>query len=289
MKKFALMIFIPLIISFAAFFLIQFINYQHSQKGALQVTTMPESEVYLNNKYIGRTPISKTEPDDMIQTGDYLIKLVPTDKKLAEYQEKISITSGTMTVVDRKFRSGALSEGYLISLNQLNNKNKTELEVISFPSGSDVILDSNSQNKTPLLLKSITESDHEIRITKNAYREKIIKIRTPSGYRLSLIVYLSPLSQEELNILQQAKQSIIPSLTTPTPSPTKQIESKVVILNTPTGFLRVRTTPSLDSNILTTVSPGDVYAFIGEQGDWYEIKLNDGKSGWISRQYAKKQ
>src|SRR3712207_8100804 len=40
---------------------------------------------------------------DMLQTGDYTIKLTPVDPNLGEFQEKIKVSQGILTVVDRKF------------------------------------------------------------------------------------------------------------------------------------------------------------------------------------------
>lgn len=282
MKKIILLIIPALLIALLIFLFIQYLNNQRAQKGALQVTSSPESKVYLDNEYIGRTPITKTDPKDMIQSGNYTIKLEPTDPNFSEYQEKITITSGTLTVVDRKFNKGSLSEGYVISLNPLSDKKKTELEVISFPSGSKVELDSNNIGKTSLLYKSPTESDHLLRVMRDGYKDKTIRIRTPYGYRLTVVAYLGVASESDL-------------LNTPTPAPSVATPSatlsasKILILDTPTGFLRVRSDSNTGASIVTTVAPGETYPLISEQADWFEIKLTDGKTGWVSAQYVKKQ
>ncbi len=284
MKKIIFVIVPVLLIALLIFLFIQYMNNLRSQKGALQVTSTPESKVYLNNKYIGTTPLSKIDPADMIQASNYTIRLVPTDINLSEYQEKITISSGILTVVDRRFRKGALSEGYVISLAPISNKNNAELEIISFPSGSRVELDSNEIGKTPLLYKKTTESDHLLKINKNGYKEKTVRIRTPKSYRLTVLAYLGVISGAE-DLASPTKIPLSPTLIT---SPT-QSAAKVLILNTPTGFLRVRASYNITAAIITTVSPGDTLSLIGEEGDWFEIKLTDGRTGWISRQYAKKQ
>jgi hypothetical protein len=66
-------------------------------------------------------------------------------------------------------------------------------------------------------------------------------------------------------------------------APKKQIE----VLPTPTGTLNVRKGPSTSYPIITTIKPGEKYELIGEQSDWYKIKVGS-KQGWISGQYAKK-
>lgn len=284
MKKILFVIIPALLIALLIFLFIQYTNRIRLQKGALQVTSTPESKVYLDNKYIGTTPLSKTDPGDMIQAGTYTIRLVPIDTSLSEYQEKITISSGILTVVDRKFRKGALSEGYVISLSPLSDKSKAELEVVSFPTDAKITLDANEIGKTPFLYKKPTESDHLLKINKNDYKEKTVRIRTPKGYRLTVVAYLGVISGTE--------EIISPTVAAPSLSPTLspiQSAANVLILDTPTGFLRVRANYDLNSAIITTVSPGSTFPLIGEQEGWLEIKLPDGRTGWVSSQYAKKQ
>jgi hypothetical protein len=64
--------------------------------------------------------------------------------------------------------------------------------------------------------------------------------------------------------------------------------AQVEILDTPTGFLRVRATPSTGASEITQVDPGEKFPLLEERAGWYKIKLTDGKEGWVSGQYAKK-
>lgn len=262
---------------------IRHFNMQQMQKGALQVTSKPVSKVYLDDKYIGRTPISKTEPADMLQAGNYNIKLEPLDTAYQPYQEKISIATGIMTVVDRTFRMDSLSEGSVISLSPLNDKNSSELEVIAIPVGSSVTLDSEPIGTTPLLHKDPTESDHIIRVKKNGYNEKSIRIRTPKGFKLTVIAYLSIGEDSNPADDNDISPSPLSITTTPTPAPS------VLILDTPTGFLRVRQTPDINSSQITTVAPGSTYPLLSEQTGWFQIKLENEQTGWVSSEYSRKQ
>jgi hypothetical protein len=280
MKKILFLIIPALLIAVLIFLFIQYLNNKSSQKGALQVTSSPESRVYLDNKYIGRTPLTKTDPKDMIQAGSYTIKLEPSDPNLSQYQEKITISTGVLTVVDRKFDKSELSEGYVITLSPLSDKKNMQLEVISFPSGSKIELDANDIGKTPLLYKSPTESDHMLKITKDGYKDKTVRIRTSYGYRLTVIAYLGVASGTDLLDAPTPTTALTPSPTVGT--------SKVQILDTPTGFLRVRSSNDINSSIITTVAPGETYLLTSEQTDWFEIKLTDGRTGWVSTRYAKK-
>lgn len=257
-----------------------------TQKGALQVTSAPDSKVYLNDKYLGQTPLCKCEEVDMLQAGDYTIRLVPIDKSLTEFQEKITITESVLTVVDRKFGKDSLSEGSVISLSPLADKKKIELLVVSFPEGSTVWLDNNIIGETPILYKNPTESDHVLRVSKKGYKEKSIRIRTTAGYKLTVAVYLSTTLDPQSTTPEEpvASASAEPDLPV---SPTAPQES-VTILDTPTGFLRVRASSSVGGAEIGRVTPGESFPVVSEKTGWFEIQLKDGTNGWISSQYARK-
>lgn len=254
----------------------------NSGKGALQVTSVPKSNVYLNGKLIGQTPLCKCESSEMIKSGDYSIRLDPLDTSFSQFSENISIFNSVLTVVDRTFGQGAISEGSIITLSQINDKNTAQLFLSSLPSEAKAFLDGNEISKTPLLLKNITESDHEITLQKDGYKDKTIRIRGVLGYKLSAFVFLGV----NPNLAQdQASSSAIAS---PSALLTPAV-SKVIILDTPTGYLNVRDSDSISGTIIQKVNPGEVYVMLDEKGSWYQIQIAPNKTGWISSEYAKKQ
>lgn len=277
MKKLILFI-IPLLIAIAIFFVFTFFTGKNTSKGALQITANPKSTVYLNGKIIGQTPLCKCETKDMLLTGDYTIRLVPTEGSFTPFEEKVPINKSVLTVVDRTFNPGTSSDGSIITLNPLESKKGIELLVISFPDRANVFLDNTASGQTPLLLKDITESDHEIRLAKDGYKDKIVRIRAVNGYKLTSTVYLG---------INPSLPTLSPS---PVASPTASVKvPMVVILETPTGFLNVRSDAAVSSTLITTVTPGEKYELQEEKTDWFKIKLKDGKVGWISSQYARKE
>jgi hypothetical protein len=282
MRKKILYIAIPLLLALGIFFTIAYFLAQNGGKGALQVTATPKSKVYLNGKYIGTTPLCKCESQDMIGVGDYNIKVDPENPQFTPFEEKVTISKSILTVVDRTFGKGVTSEGSIISLTPLEDPKAVQLLVISFPDSSQVAVDSNPSGQTPLLMKDITESDHEVSIKKDGYREKTIRIRTVAGYKLTVLAFLgvsvgAPVSPTPIAVAPTASPSA-------TPAPVK-----ITILKTPTGFLRVRTASSAASTEVGRVSPGESYDLLDENDTWYQILLSNGKSGWITKQYAKKQ
>ena len=289
MKKVLLYI-APVFLAFIAFLVIEVFFSKNSGKGALQVTSTPRSTVYLNGKAIGQTPLCKCEPQDMILTGEYTVRLVPKEGNFSPFEEKIKISKAVLTVVDRIFGNEASSEGNTISLSPLNDSKSLELLIISFPDNAQVLVDSNPSGNTPLLLKNLTESDHEIKIVKDGYKEKIIRIKTVMGYKLVAEAFLgiNPNIVGNQQSPQASPSAGLQKIPSTTPSVSKSV-SKVVILQTPTGFLRVREDAFLGGAEITRVYPNEVYDLLDEKNGWFQIKLKDGKTGWISSQYAQKQ
>jgi uncharacterized protein YgiM (DUF1202 family) len=73
-----------------------------------------------------------------------------------------------------------------------------------------------------------------------------------------------------------------------TTTPEKNL-GQIVIQETETGWLNVRQEPSTNSEIITKIYPKQTFVLLEEKDNWYKIKLENNKEGWISSKYAKKQ
>jgi len=270
----------PLLFAILIFFGILFFLDRKSGKGALQVTSVPESRVYLENKLIGTTPFCACDLPHMLSVGDYTVKLVPPGGNFRPFEGKITISKSTLTVVDRTFADNGTSDGSIISLIPLSDKKDIEVLVVSLPDKANVFLDSNPVGVTPLLLKQVSESDHDLRITRDGYKDKLIKIKTALGFQLNSLVFLGV--NADLSNPSVASVSA-------TPSPTAAAVVNVLILDTPTGFLRVRSGNFINSSEITQVKPGESYELLEEKDNWFKIKITDTKVGWISSSYAVKK
>lgn len=60
----------------------------------------------------------------------------------------------------------------------------------------------------------------------------------------------------------------------------------VRILETETGYLNVRECPSSGCTELGKVVPGDVLINVGSESGWYNVKLEDGTTGWVFGKYV---
>jgi hypothetical protein len=278
MKKFLLYIspFILAIILFAG--LVYFVN-QKTGKGALQVTASTPSEVYLNDKLSGETPLCKCEGSEMPNVGEYRVRIVPKDNSLNPYEEKIDIYKSTLTVIDRTF--GENESASIITLVPKDDKKTADITVITTPPDAEVFLDDISSGKSPIVIKDVTESDHELRLKREGFIEKTLRIKATKGFMLKAIVYLGASSN--------GAETALPTVSA-SPTPSVSRTSKVLILDTPTGFLRVRSSSSTSTSEIGRVSPGETYDLLEETDDgWYKIRIENGAEGWITSEFAQKQ
>lgn len=279
MKRVFLLLF-PIFLALCIFSIFSyFLSQSQNGKGALQITSLPLSNVYLNGKLIGKTPLCKCEGADLLPSGEYTVRLVPlAGDNLSPFEEQVSISKAVLTVVDRTFGIGEGSSGFVINLTPLTDKKAVQLFVSSFPTGASVSVDNTPQGTTPVLLKTLTASDHDLTISKSGYKEKVVHIHTGEGYQLNATVTLSilPLDATASAALQSVPLTVAP-------------KQKVIILQTPTGFLRVRSGPSVGASESAQVKPGDSFEYVDEQTGWYEIKLTNGATGWVSADYSEKQ
>lgn len=286
MKRIFIVFVIPILLGILVFLLVTyFLSQKDAGKGALQVTSIPQSSVYVNDKFIGETPLCKCDGASLLPTGDYTIRLVPNDSTFSNtpFEQRISIHKAVLTVVDRTFGLGATSQGSVITLSQdpTGDSKSGTLSVTSFPSGVSVSLDNNGIGQSPLTLPHIVESDHDLLLSKPGYKDKTIRVHTVNGYILSVIAFLA-IDPNALSATASAAQSIASSSALPS-------VAKATILDTPTGFLRVRKDPSLAGTEIAQVKPGEQYPLIAEQNGWTEIKLTNGTEGWVSSTYVSKQ
>lgn len=281
---------------------------QTNAKGALQITSEPVSTVYLDGKEIGKTPLCicgedtvteefqaanlsglfETTNDNLLPTGEYTIRLVPVEKGFSEFQDTITIGKSVLTVVDRTFGKGAASDGSVIMLEKIGS-GQMELSVVSIPDGANVFLDGKSVGQAPIVLTDITESDHELELLKSGYVDKGVRIKTVMGYRLIARIYLGV---DEASITGREKTDIEETNEDDTSSDLESENalgiSTVLILQTGTGFLRVRDAASLAGAEIGRVSPGESYPLLSEQTSWFQIEFEDGQTGWISSEFAEK-
>lgn len=247
-------------------------------KGALQVTSNIKAQVILDNKVLGATPLCKCEQNETLLQGVYELKIIPEDKSVQPFMARVRINSGVLTAVERTFLPGSYASSYILTLEKTNSSDP-EIFIASIPDGALVLLDGKEEGITPLTLKSISSSEHELEIQKQGFSKKTIRVRAVPSYKLVLNVILGTQGASD-----ETSEPLTPL---PSPSPTSTAQTLVTIKNTPVGFLRVRENPSTAAKEIGRVNPGETFELIEENASWFKIKLEDGE-GWVSKTYSEK-
>lgn len=234
---------------------------------ALRVESLPRSQVFLNDNEVGKTPFE----DEKLTPGEYSLRLLPeTSATFSSWERKIKLNPGLLTYVNYIFGSTeSQSAGEVLTLEKSSQENG-EMVVLSDPEGANFSLDGQLQGATPKALSGFGNEEHEISFSLAGHHGRSLKIRTLKGYKLLASVKLAKIIEEEVAI------------------PSVDDKERVRILETPTGWLRVRAEPTINAIETAKVKPGEEYTLIEEVKDWLKIEHQEGKEGWISSQYAQK-
>ena len=106
----------------------------------------------------------------------------------------------------------------------------------------------------------------------------------------------APAQEEKLEISQETVSETVAALVPALPQATETKEapaesvspsSTMVVVQMRKGAtLNVRAKPSSQGEILGYLENGDMMPFMSESGDWYQIEIEEGMSGWVSNKYS---
>lgn len=287
-----------------------------SEKAGLDITSQTEAAVFINNENKGNTPFTTEE----IKPGEYDIKL---ENEEGSWSKKVRIENGTVYYINLKLgKDENTTAGELVYLEKGRG-----VGVISSPNGAEVSLDGQKQGFTPYLIQNISEGEHEIAIAKDGYESRTIKINAVKGNKIMIEAMLNKLGgstvsddEEETTPSASAQPSTSPassSATSSRPSATPRTSASpaasassrassspasspratttsssakgtVTVLETSTGWLRVRDKAGLEGKEVAKINSGDSVEYV-EQTDngWTEIVLEDGSSGFVASRFVK--
>jgi len=245
-------------------------------KGAgIFIETTPNASVLIDGEIVGRTPYRETR-----SPGDVVIKLVPEsfDRPLAPYETKVNLVSGIETVVRREFAETDDKAGGEILTFEKTGGSEAGLAVVTIPDSIQISIDGTSKAFTPFKTSSIQPGKYILLFSSPGFVDKTLEVRIIKGYKLMIMAKLIPDETEEVNNNQEEEIEVQKE-----PEPTR-----VEILSTSTGFLRVRDEPSTLGVEVAQVKPGEKYILLeeDEKTGWFKIEYEEGKEGWISNQYA---
>lgn len=247
-----------------------------SGKAGLKINSNPQAAVFINDEFKSNTPF-----DEKLSSGEYKIKLNPegTGTDTSSWEQNISISSGLYTYINRELGPNELeSAGEILTLEPIESE-KSEISVISTPDGASVALDGQEKGTSPLVISSLEPGEHNLFVYAPGFNGREIKVKTAKGFKLNADVQLSLVPGEK----QATDEADIKD------DESKDKGNKVKILDTPTGWLRVRQEPSLSATESAKVNPGDTFVLLDEKEGWFKIEYKDQESGWISSRYAEKE
>lgn len=241
---------------------IEEVGFGIKQKGGISILSTPEeASVFLDGKEVGKTPFE----DKNLEIKQYNVKL---DKDGATFQGNVKLTPGTLMIINRDLaKNQASSSGEILSLERGSG-----ITIISNPQDSEVEIDGKVIGITPISIK-LADGEHTILVSHANYYKRSIKALLPKDYNLTVSVDLA-LSEADLTAISAPVISQTP---------------KVIVKQTPTGFLRVRDKGSLSGLEIAQVNIGDKLILLEELNGWDRVRLPGGIEGFVSSAYVEKQ
>jgi len=271
-------------VAFIIFVLIKlFFDIISKKEGRLQIYSRPGAAVFLDNAMKGNTPYTNSHKE-----GEYVLKVVPDGvaTSAASWQKKISIYSGSLTYVDIQLESTDITswaDMYWLTKKEGFFNKSTSLTIETEPSNALIYIDNDEKGVSPLTLENVSPGSHELSVFATGFSRRSKKINMSEGFQLHAFVKLA------LDPSQKTQYTIIePDSIATSAASIKEPANTVRILDTPTGWLRVREEPTLAGSESARINPGQRFEILEEQSGWYKIKVDSEKIGWISSQYAQK-
>jgi len=263
------------------------IGYFEPKKAGILVESEPQARVFINGREMGVTPYQNS-----FEAGTIVLELLPVDegKNFLPFDTKVSLAPGIQTVVKRVL--GAAKEasgGIVVSFEKIPGNKDAEMALVSDPDITQVLIDGIVKGFSPFKSDSISPRDHIVTVSAPGYSEASYPLKLVKGYKLIAIVKLI---QKEAPPPEEKKEEVkVP---------------RVKILDTSTGFLRVRESASTTSKEVARVTPGKIYKLLekNEDNTWYRIEyekeISEGETtgmssnkkdstasgGWISAEFA---
>jgi len=244
-----------------------------SRKSAIEINSYPVAKVYIDGEEMGLTPYRNRT----LNPGEIEVKLVTNDQT---WTKKIKLQNNISTVIDWEFGdSEETSGGYILYLEKTGDKKNAGLMVNTNPNKCTVTIDNEVKGLSPIRIADIGEGDRHLTLSFPEHKSLDVYMKSLNEYQL---VVDATLAEDKVEVTQEITEEENPDLVS-APA-TVQIK----ILDTETGWLRVRESSSSASKEIARVNPGETYSMLEESTDWYKIDLGDDLSGWISSSYGEK-
>lgn len=275
------------------------------------MTNTPAS-VALDGELVGDTPYQNSN----LKVKKYAVKISPAGSSQVPYETSIKLHKGYEAQVEWTFGSTPeSSSGFVFEYEDSSNASGVELQLTASPDNVPVSVDGKNVGFTPLLLDNLTEGSHTVSLQAPGFESESRTVMLVKGKRVLMTTKLAkeekpvtpvpaPVASEsaDLTATKSAKAT-----KTPTPKPsatlgatasasavptegvkkTTTVKPYVEILETPTGFLRVRESASPTAAEVYKLSVGSTVPYSNASSSgWLKVNYNAALQGWVSSQYA---
>lgn len=273
----AVFIFLGIFLVLQFFLPDKYLNRVFNQLGTLRIESKPQTSVFVDSALIGQTPLQVN-----LSVGTHEIKLVPesADTELLPWSDQVVINQDTTTYVNQELATkDLLSSGEILSLEKAT-KGKGQILVSTDPTGLFVSLDGEDRGLSTLFMDNVSAGEHELAIRGEGFLPRSIKINVEEDYKLKAHFKLA-VDEEYQEKKKESKEK--------KKDDKSETSKTLIVLETPTGWLRVRSEPDLNASESGRVNPGEEFIFFQEENNWYEIEYESEKKGWIYGEYVKIQ
>lgn len=270
-----------LFVGFIGFIFVRYIFLDNQKsEGEISILSSPKTSIFIDNQALGKPTPYKQK----IKVGEYLIKLIPQEATAtASWQGKVRVYKGALTFINRELGStDVTSSGEVFTITKMEKSpkgNMGEILVETDPTGAIVYVDNDEKGVAPLLLSDVPAGTHELSVFLPGFFRRTQKVNVTKGNRVN--------AEFKLAIDQSQKRVELPKKEASQSAQTKTT-FKIKVSETGTGFLRVRSEPSISSSESAQVKPGDEFTVLEEKNSWYRIEYSNNKEGWISAEYTEK-
>jgi len=254
----------------------------------LEINTTPPAAIFLNGQEVGTTPYKQTD----LAPGDYQLKLVPQGSEpFPSWETELSLKGEVTTIVNRSFASTETdSAGHILELHQEPSDN-TFLSIISDPDTVNLLIDGKPHGYTPVTKIDTTPGAHQLSLSSPGYKPLDLSINAVKGYNLIVNAKLAA----DTILLTSPPPSTGSATLTPDTSLSSSLSQDsedilppyVLIKDTGTGWLRVRSEPSSSGEELGKADVGEKLKYLGETSEtgWHQVEF-EGATGWLSAKYS---
>lgn len=154
------------------------------QNAALTVkTSFGKSEVYLDGKKIGETPLSS----ENLKPGDYQLeikRLTEEDGFYTNISRLIHLESKTRTFVETEIGPSEQFSSVIVLYYKRSKNTDTTLYLDSTPGSAVIWIDDIRYGESPITASKLKEGTHELKISKPGYEDLTSTLIIRNGYTL---------------------------------------------------------------------------------------------------------